>query len=132
MKESRIKHLEFVHNTINRLSHKSFLVKSWSITLITGLLAFGIEKQNLLLFYLAIPVVLLFWFLDTYYLWLEKVFRALYDGILEKSVKPLSMDISDFKNSTKFFKVLFRPTVISIYLSEILLILFSIIYICSK
>nr|WP_293298151.1 hypothetical protein [Allomuricauda sp.] len=97
IKENRVKHLEFIHNVIDRLSHKSFLVKSWSITTITALMAFGIDKGDYRIFIVGFPVSLLFWYLDSHYLWLEKSFRQLYDAVIKKEVKAMSMNITDFK-----------------------------------
>ncbi|MHA7863368.1 hypothetical protein [Flagellimonas marinaquae] len=122
IKENRVKHLEFIHNVIDRLSHKSFLVKSWSITTITALMAFGIDKGDYRIFIVGFPVSLLFWYLDSHYLWLEKSFRQLYDAVIKKEVKAMSMNITDFKGKINFWKIAIRPTVWPIYLTEIIVL----------
>ena len=119
IKENRIKHLEFIQNVIDRLSHKSFLVKSWSITTITALVAFGIEKGEFRIFVLGFPVSLLFWYLDSNYLWLEKCFRQLYEAVMKREVTPMSMNISNYKKKISFWKMALRPTVWPIYLTEL-------------
>lgn len=128
MKENRVKHLEMIQNVIDRLSHKSFLVKSWSITAITALMAFGIDKGDYKIFIIGLPVGLLFWYLDTHYLWLEKIFRVLYDAVIKKEVKSMSMDISNYKSNINLWKIAFRPTIWPIYLSEIILLILCVIY----
>ena len=37
--EQKIKHLEFIQTTINRMAGNSFLLKGWTVTLTGGLLA---------------------------------------------------------------------------------------------
>lgn len=128
MKESRIKHLELIHNVIDRLSHKSFLIKSWSITAITALMAFGIDKEDYRIFIIGFPVSIVFWFLDSQYLWLEKVFRKLFEGVRKKEVEPMSMDISLHKKQVNRLKIFFRPTIWPIYLFEIILLVLYILY----
>ncbi|UKM63883.1 hypothetical protein GSB9_00429 [Flavobacteriaceae bacterium GSB9] len=128
MKEKRIKHLELIHSVIDRLSHKSFLVKGWSITAITALMAFGIDKADFKIFIIGYPVSFLFWYLDAHYLWLETAFRLLYDSVLKKQVNSMSMDISNYKKEIKICTIAFRPTIWTIYLTEIILLSISIIY----
>ncbi|PKQ46074.1 hypothetical protein [Confluentibacter flavum] len=128
MKETTIKHLELIHNVINRLSHKSFLVKSWSITAITALIAFGIDKEDYRIFLIGFPITIIFWYLDSQYLWLEKVFRKLYDGVRNKEVKSMSMDISDYKIKVNKWVIFKRPTILPIYLFEIILLIFCVLY----
>tara|TARA_R110001592_G_scaffold42009_2_gene136700 strand:+ start:136 stop:531 length:396 start_codon:yes stop_codon:yes gene_type:complete len=127
MKETKIKHLELIHNVIDRLSHKSFLVKSWSITAITALMAFGIDKGDYKIFIIGFPVALLFWYLDAHYLWLEKIFRELYDAVIKKEVNSMSMDISNYKSNINSWKIAFRPTIWPIYLSEIILLILCVL-----
>ncbi len=50
MTEAIAKHLEFVQAVINRLAGNSFLLKGWSITLVSGLLGYdrpGGRRQQL-------------------------------------------------------------------------------------
>jgi hypothetical protein len=68
-------HLEMIQTTIARMSNHSFLLKGWSATLASGLLALTTEKDYLLAFLPAIA----FWLLDAYFLRQERLFRGLYD-----------------------------------------------------
>ena len=36
--EAKIKYLEMIQNVINRMAKNSFLLKGWSITLLTGII----------------------------------------------------------------------------------------------
>ena len=46
-------HLEMIQGVVNRLSHNSFLLKGWTVVLISALFALGAKDKNLLLVYLA-------------------------------------------------------------------------------
>ena len=128
MKESRVKHLELIHNVVDRLSHKSFLVKSWSITAVSALMAFGIDKEDYRIFIVGFPVSLLFWYLDSHYLLLEKSFRKLYENAIIKEVKLMSMDNSEYKLKIKLWSIAKTPTIWPIYVTEILLLSLGVIY----
>lgn len=63
------------------MAANSFTLKSWSVTLTTGILALvatGKIQHNVAI--VVLPL-LLFWFLDSYYLMLERRFRALFDHV---------------------------------------------------
>ena len=128
MREEKIKHLEFIQNIISRLSQKSFLVKGWSITAISALGAFGIDKMNPFIFLIGIPLSLLFWFLDAKYLSLERCFRILYDKVRKEKVKNFSMKIEDSKNSRMLLKTMFGSTILPIYCTQIMIMLILIFY----
>jgi len=61
-------------------------------------------------------------------LWLEKIFRKLYDAVIKKEVKPMEMDVSDFKSKVNLWLIAFRPTIWPIYLTEIILLSVCILY----
>ena len=87
-------HLEMIQNIINRLSQNSFLLKGWSVVLISGLFALGAAGSESLFFYLAFFPVLAFWWLDAYFLREEKSFRDLFDyvRVLDEEEIDFSMD----------------------------------------
>lgn len=77
----KVKHLEFVQGVINRLSTHSFLLKGWSVVIVTALLGLGAQSESTNLIYLALMPVLVLWGLDGYFLWQERSFRLLYDQV---------------------------------------------------
>lgn len=79
--EAKIKHLEFIQAAINRMAGNSFLLKGWTVTLTGGLLALSFKQIDRRYLYISLMVVLLFWFLDGYYLSRERRFIALYDDV---------------------------------------------------
>lgn len=131
MSDYKIKHLEFIHNTINRMSTNSFIIKGWCITIFAAvytLAAKDADKSYNLINYLIVPI---FWYLNAYFLQLERKYRILYDKvrIIDDASINFSMDISlsDF-NSPKtsinscFFSKSLWPLYIILLLANAILI----------
>ena len=91
----KAKHMEFIQGVINRLSQNSFLLKGWSVVLISALFALSATDSNPAFIFLAYFPAIIFWGLDGYFLWEEKKFRALYD-----QVRGLNEDEIDFSMDT--------------------------------
>lgn len=90
--DTKLKHLEFIQDTINRLSTNSFLLKGWSVILVTGLFALSAANSIIEFVYLAFAPALVFWGLDGYFLWQERVYREVYNRV--RSKKPQDIDFS--------------------------------------
>jgi len=88
MNESKHKHLEMIQAITNRMAQNSFMLKGWTITILTALLAYASEKSKGSFMPLATIAVLpttLFWILDAYYLSIEKQYRSLYEEVRQKT-----------------------------------------------
>lgn len=95
--EIKIKHLEFIQGVINRLANNSFLIKGWSITVFLAGLGFFLSQKQLSALLVVIFVIIVFWFLDAFYLKQERLFRKLYSNVAKnRLVKPFDMDISKY------------------------------------
>lgn len=108
-------HLEMIQNIVNRLSQNSFLLKGWSVVLVSGLLAFGATRPETILKYLAVFPVLAFWGLDAYFLREERMFRHLFNHVrtLEDDKIDYSMDRSVVKDKHEsVFRVAVSPTLL--------------------
>lgn len=99
MNENKRSHLEMIQGIVNRLSQNSFLLKGWSVILVSALMTLAAKDSNLVFIFLAYFPALAFWFLDGYFLWQEKLFRALYDD-----VRNLNEENIDFSMSTSIVK----------------------------
>ncbi len=77
----KLKHLEMIQGVINRMANNSFLLKSWSVVLVSALFALSTKEKNGYLVPLAYFPALAFWTLDGYFLWQERLFRKLYDRV---------------------------------------------------
>jgi hypothetical protein len=96
--ENKLKHLEFLHNTINRMSTNSFIIKGWAVTLLSAIFVLADKETNqnyIILMFIVIPV---FWYLNSYFLLQERKFRDLYDEVRIKKEEEInfSMDISNY------------------------------------
>ncbi len=98
--DEKLKHLEFIQNTITRLSTNSFLLKGWSVVLVAALFALAASEAALAFVFLAYIPAIVFWSLDGYFLWQERLFRKLYDRVRKKDADKVdfSMDTSDVKD----------------------------------
>ena len=125
MKESKLKHIGIVQSTISRMAQNSFAIKGWTITILVGLFVFlqNDEFRNNIFIYL-IPIIF-FWLLDSYYLWQERLFRKLYNDIIDNVTEEsdLSMNVTQYKNIVKFYSSLFSVSEIVIYLPLLLIVL---------
>ena len=103
--EKKLKHLEMIQNIINRMANNSFLLKGWSVTLVAGIFALSNKEADKIYFLVAYIPVLVFWGLDSYYLFQERLYRSLFDKIrgedenaIDFSLKASLSDFSSEKN----------------------------------
>ena len=91
---SKHSHLEMIQGVVNRLSHNSFLLKGWSVVLVSAFFALSAGNSNAAFVLLAYIPAFVFWGLDGYFLWEERKFRMLYDHVrkLDESATDFSMD----------------------------------------
>ncbi len=124
--EQKIKHLEFIQGVINRMAANSFLIKGWCITLVSALFALAAKDTNKNYIIIAYIPVLVFWILDGYYLWQERLFRGLYDHIRVKDENSIdfSMDTRAFEGGRNtWMNSIFSKTLFIFYLPLIILML---------
>ena|SRR3990167_1715937 len=122
-KEDRNKHLEFIQNAINRMASNSFILKGWSVTLITGIIALSLTTSTTKFIYLAYIPTLAFWGLDAYYLRQEKLFRELYDYVRAKEIKNIEpFSLNTLLQSPLFFRLFLQVNRIGCGLHNLLLL----------
>ncbi|WP_295796963.1 hypothetical protein [uncultured Treponema sp.] len=121
MSEEKIKYLEFIQNIVTRMNQNSFMIKGWTVAIVSALLAVYADKENKLFILISIFPVSIFMFLDSYYLWQERKFRHLYSKALDEDefqkVKLFSMNTNIGNECCKicYFKTLFSVTEIGFY-----------------
>ena len=128
-----IKHLEFIQNVITRMNINSFQIKRMAILLISAFCALYIPTKNPLFIGITIFPTLLFWFLDAYYLMIERKFRGLYKDLIKdpSAYKPFDMNIQKYTGETFSFKsVLFSKSIVYLYgmIIAILILAFLILH----
>jgi hypothetical protein len=109
MKETKSKHIDIIQSTISRMAQNSFIVKGWAVTILIGLFVFLQKNESKSNLFIYITPIIFFWVLDSYYLWQERLFRKLYNKIIDDltSESDLSMDTSTFKENYSFLGTLF-------------------------
>ena len=90
--ENKRAHLGMIQSVINRMAGNSFLIKGWTVTLVAALFALAQKESNPVFMYLAYFPTIVFWLLDGYYLWQERMFRKLFDRI--RTVREKEIDFS--------------------------------------
>ncbi len=123
--DRKLKHLEFIQAVINRLSNNSFLLKGWSVILVSALFALSASNSNVSFILLAyIPAVVL-WGLDGYFLSLERTYRKHYERVCTKEPADIdfSMDTSDIRRGFReWFRATFSKTLIPFHVALIVAI----------
>ena len=120
--EKVVKHLEMTQAVINRLGRNSFLLKSWSMTILVAAMVL-IAKEDLQNSYIVsvlfLPIVG-FWILDGYFLWQERLFRQVYEEIRQQPDTDFKMDLGKHRNKPKcsWGAAIFSVTLIIFYLIE--------------
>ena len=101
--DNKTKHLEMIQGIINRLSTNSFLLKGWSVVLVSALFALSAADANPAYVFLAYFPAVVFWGLDGFFLWEEKKYRALYDHVRrqDESAVDFSMDTTVSQEEAK-------------------------------
>ena len=100
--ESKIKYLEMIQGVINRLANNSFMLKGWAVTLVAGIFVLASKDTDKLYLLVAFIPAIFFWFLDSYYLRQERLYRSLYEKVIadDKGVTTFSLKAKkeDFDN----------------------------------
>lgn len=81
------KELEFIQSVISRMAQNSFYIKGWAVSLVAIVIALSGEdilthSKNEVLFILLAFVVFAFWYLDSYYLKIERLYRKHYEWVI--------------------------------------------------
>lgn len=79
--ENKRAHLQMLQAVITRMSTDSFLLKGWSVLLVSALFALAAADSQKGFVYLAYFPAVAFWLLDAHYLRQERLFRKLYDRV---------------------------------------------------
>ncbi len=107
-----------IQGVINRMAHNSFLLKEWSVILVSALFVLAAKDSNICFILLAYFPTLAFWNLDGYFLWQERLFRKLYDKVRKMNEADIdfSMDTSGFVGDVdSWCKVTFSKTLLLFY-----------------
>lgn len=120
--ENKRHHLLMIQGIIDRMGRNSFSLKEWPIGIMIAIFAFAGKNTHKAVIITIIPLVV-FWFLDAYYLMLERKFRALYDDVrlndedkidFSMNFNNIKLDMKDVKKYS-YFNILISKTVMPFY-----------------
>lgn len=114
---NKINHLQMIQGIITRMGNNSFALKGWSIGVMIGVYAFAGESNNVKTVIVTTIPLLVFWFIDTYYLLLERKYRLLYDFIRTKDEDDIDFSM-DFQNVNTRLKDCSKYSFFNILLSK--------------
>jgi len=135
LKEYMLKEIDIIQDIINRMAFNSFIIKGWTITLVVvSLLLKGIEKYQV---WIAFIPLIVFWVLDAYFLWQERMYRKLYEWVINNRLKTeeylFDMNAYRFKNKVQSIpRIMFSLTLGWFYGSIALLIIIYALILLSK
>ncbi len=89
--DKKLAHLEMIQSVITRMASNSFALKGWAVTLVAGLFALSGKDANQFYYLVTYIPIVVFWYLDAYYLCQERMYRNLYE-----KVRKLDEDKIDF------------------------------------
>lgn len=141
---NKLEYLKLIQNIITRMANNSFLLKGWTISLVSGILGILIVKRVGIIFYslLFIPLIV-FWFLDSYYLRQERLYRGLYDKIrvldddkldqTNYSMKPSQRGEQEYDTFRySYLRVLFSKTEFGFYIGLMSVVFIILLLILTK
>lgn len=112
LKEYMMKEVDIIQDIIKRMAFNSFMIKGWAITLVVvSLLLKGVKYQ----IWIAFIPLLVFWFLDAYFLWQERMYRKLYEWVINNRLKTeeylFDLNVYRFKDQVQSrFRIMFSIT----------------------
>ncbi|NUT36627.1 MAG: hypothetical protein HOV79_26535 [Hamadaea sp.] len=116
-REDRIKYLELIQAVIARLANNSFFMKGWGLTVTGAIYGFAASDLNWRVSAVGLLPALAFWFLDSYFLRQERMFRRLYEDArhLDDRVDVFSLDIRRYVEKEPWLPVVFSMTLAPFY-----------------
>ena len=112
------------------MNSNSFSLKGLMITIVAALVAFTVNDDNkdtaVFNLSIALLLVLIFWFLDAYYLKMERQYRMLYDDAVIDKAELYKMTADDYY--VCYFEVLFSKTTWPLYLPIVGVLIVAIMF----
>jgi hypothetical protein len=118
------KEIDLIQGIINRMANNSFLLKGWLVSLIAVILALTkdtIVSTDLSYFNLILLLpVIVFWYLDAFFLHKERCYRKLYEWVIvnrnKSTENSYDLNYKRFEKDVKSeFKIMFSKTLLPFY-----------------
>lgn len=119
--DKKIKYLEMIQGIINRMANNSFLLKGWAVSIVAGIFALaGKTTNNMYILFTVVPIII-FYFLDAYYLQQERLYRVLYEKVRLMDESEIDFDLKastsdDMNKNSRYSSCLKAKAVFIFYL----------------
>ena len=125
------KEIDLIQSCINRMAQNSFAIKGWLVTLVTVILALLPEMVDVrILSCVVFAATVCFWYLDAYYLKMERLYRWKYEWVIANRNKsneffydlnPMQANMwlpnkdGNNKKAPRVLRVMFTPSLVPLY-----------------
>lgn len=113
---NKTSHLQMIQDNITRMGQNSFQIKGWAVGIIIAIFSFAGNQNDIRsILFTVIPLIVL-WFLDSYYLLLERKFRLLFDDMRNNNQDSnFNMNFNSIKLKVgKYYKISYVRVLLSI------------------
>jgi hypothetical protein len=129
-----IEEVKTVQDIIKRMAGNSFSVKTWTITLVVATLLLKGNNNHI---FIAFLPLFAFWFLDSYYLQQERLFRKVHNWVVDyrqnNDDQLFNMNPMRFKNNVQTVpRIMFSISTVPFYGSIFIMLLGYLLIVYSK
>lgn len=131
-KDILLKEIDLLQSRIEKVEKTSFTIKGWTITLVTAVLALLPESiEKFVISLVVASATLAFWYLDAFYLKVDKSYRLKYNWVVQNRMTNTSscFDLYPYDEKTFFDPSDPRrntvPGIISLMFSNTLLVFYA-------
>jgi len=128
------KEIDLIQDCIKRMANNSFLIKGWTVSLIAVVLALAKDKIDFFYICLILLVPILgFWYLDTFFLRTEKMYRKMYEWVITNRLtsdeRMYDLNPKNYEREVEStFKVMFSKTLRVFFGLPALVLIFIILF----
>lgn len=126
--EKTVAHLGFIQGVIARMGTNSFLLKGWSVTLVSAMFALAVKEADKSFMLIVYFPVFVFWALDAFFLHQEKLFRQMYlevaSGVISSNEFTLDTSVVNDRVPS-MLAVLFSKTLLAFHGAIVFVVLFA-------
>ena len=114
-REEVIQHLQMIQGVITRMNSNSFSLRRWVLAFLLALIILisKTEVNELIVALISSLIIMVLWCLDSFYLWQERGYVALYNKIRKQ--KKTDFEMRGLVDEVKILDVLFSKTIIPFY-----------------
>ena len=99
-----IEYFKMIQRIIDRMARNSLLLKGWLVTIFAGIIVLKVSDYSSFISGGVIIITILFWFLDSYYLQQERLFRKLWRSKVEAFQNKFQNSLNVFDMNLNAFK----------------------------